>query len=86
MLSKNFRLNIPHSIKTFTVLRKSIIFTSLCLIRELRSELISAIHEPKEGECQWEVGVKEGAWEKLESEPEGKGQTTGTLHFWLMAF
>ncbi|KAF5921444.1 hypothetical protein HPG69_012625 [Diceros bicornis minor] len=26
-----------------------------------RSEIISAIHEPTEGECQWEGGVQEGA-------------------------
>lgn len=50
-------------------------FTSLSLIRELRFEIINAIHEPKEGECHWEVGVQEGVWEKMESEPEGKEKT-----------
>ncbi|KAF3812506.1 hypothetical protein GH733_019308, partial [Mirounga leonina] len=60
VLSKNFRLKVPNSIKTFIVLRKSILFTSLCLIRELRSEIINAIHEPKEGDCQWEVDTPEG--------------------------
>uniref|UniRef100_A0A8C0S1D4 Nucleosome assembly protein 1 like 1 n=2 Tax=Canis lupus familiaris TaxID=9615 RepID=A0A8C0S1D4_CANLF len=41
-----------------------------------RSEIINAIHEPTEGECQWQVGVQEGA----------EGHTNGIPHFWLTAF
>lgn len=51
-----------------------------------RSEIINAIHEPTEGECQWQVGVQEGGAGEMEREPEGKGQADGIPHFWLMAF
>lgn len=51
-----------------------------------RSEIVNAIHEPTEGECQWQVGVQEGAWGEMEREPVGKGQTNGIPHFWLTAF
>ncbi|CAD7682515.1 unnamed protein product [Nyctereutes procyonoides] len=40
-----------------------------------RSEIINAIHEPTEGECQWQVG-----------EPVGEGHTNGIPYFWLTAF
>ncbi|KAB1253646.1 Nucleosome assembly protein 1-like 1, partial [Camelus dromedarius] len=51
-----------------------------------RAAIINAIHEPSEGECQWAVGVAEGAWEEMDAEPEGKGQINGIPHFWLTAF
>lgn len=38
-----------------------------------RTDILTALHEPTEGKCQWEVGVQEGAWEEIEGEPEGKG-------------
>uniref|UniRef100_A0A8C8ZP76 Nucleosome assembly protein 1-like 4 n=1 Tax=Prolemur simus TaxID=1328070 RepID=A0A8C8ZP76_PROSS len=51
-----------------------------------RSEIINATCEPTEGECQWEVGVQEAAWEEMEKEYESKGQTAGVPRFWLTAF
>uniref|UniRef100_M3XX85 Nucleosome assembly protein 1-like 1 n=1 Tax=Mustela putorius furo TaxID=9669 RepID=M3XX85_MUSPF len=51
-----------------------------------RSEIVNAIYEPTEGECQWQVAVQEGAWGGMEREPAGKGPTSGIPHFWLTAF
>ncbi|XP_047571061.1 nucleosome assembly protein 1-like 1 [Lutra lutra] len=51
-----------------------------------RSEIANAIYEPTEGECQWQVGVQEGAWGGMEREPAGKGPTNGIPHFRLTAF
>ncbi|KAG8509347.1 Nucleosome assembly protein 1-like 1 [Galemys pyrenaicus] len=51
-----------------------------------RFEIINAIYEPTEDECQWEVVAQEGAGCVKEREPEGKEQTTGIPHFWLRAF
>eukprot|EP00069_Balaena_mysticetus_P022502 bmy_14279T0 len=51
-----------------------------------RADIINAIHEPTEGECQWQAGVQGGAWEEMEREPEGKGQSKGVPHFRLTAF
>ena len=51
-----------------------------------RSEIINAIHEPTEGECQWQVGVHEGTCGDMEREPVGEGHTNGIPHFWLTAF
>uniref|UniRef100_A0A8I3NWY3 Nucleosome assembly protein 1 like 4 n=1 Tax=Canis lupus familiaris TaxID=9615 RepID=A0A8I3NWY3_CANLF len=48
-----------------------------------RSEIINAIHEPTEGECQWQVGVQEGTCGDMEREPVGEGHTNGIPHFWL---
>ena len=50
-----------------------------------RADIINKIHEPTEGECQWQVPVPEGAWEEMEREPERKGQTKGIPCFWLRA-
>ncbi|CAD7682510.1 unnamed protein product [Nyctereutes procyonoides] len=46
-----------------------------------RSEIINAIHEPTEGECQWQVGVQEGTCGDMEREPVGEGHTNGLPHF-----
>uniref|UniRef100_G3UG77 Nucleosome assembly protein 1 like 4 n=1 Tax=Loxodonta africana TaxID=9785 RepID=G3UG77_LOXAF len=51
-----------------------------------RSDIINAIYEPTEDECQWEVGVQKGVCEETESEPEGKPPVNGIPHFWLTAF
>ena len=51
-----------------------------------RADIINAVHEPTEGECQWQVPVPEGALEEMEREPERKGQTKAIPCFWLMAF
>ncbi|XP_054551906.1 nucleosome assembly protein 1-like 1-A [Talpa occidentalis] len=51
-----------------------------------RSEIINAIYEPTEDECQWEAGVQEGAWGEKEIDTEGKEGTPGIPHFWLKAF
>uniref|UniRef100_A0A8C0JZ83 Proline-, glutamic acid- and leucine-rich protein 1-like n=1 Tax=Canis lupus dingo TaxID=286419 RepID=A0A8C0JZ83_CANLU len=49
-----------------------------------RSEIINAIHEPTEGECQWQVGVHEGTCGDMEREPVGEGHTNGIPHFWMI--
>ncbi|KAF0883040.1 NP1L1 protein, partial [Crocuta crocuta] len=51
-----------------------------------RSEIVNAIHEPTEGECQWQGGVPEGVGGETEREPAGEGQANGIPHFWLTAF
>lgn len=35
---------------------------------------MNAAQETEEGECQWEVGVQEGALEEMEREPEERGK------------
>lgn len=50
----------------------------------MRTDILTALHEPTEGKCQWEeVGVQEGTWEEMEGEPEGKGPTNDIPHFGL---
>ncbi|XP_007956922.1 nucleosome assembly protein 1-like 1, partial [Orycteropus afer afer] len=51
-----------------------------------RSDIINAVYEPTEDECQWAVGVQEGVCEAMEREPEGKPHINGIPHFWLTAF
>ncbi|XP_049727390.1 nucleosome assembly protein 1-like 1 [Elephas maximus indicus] len=51
-----------------------------------RSDIINAIYEPTEDECQWEVGIQKGVCEATESEPEGKPPVNGIPRFWLTAF
>nr|XP_012642666.1 nucleosome assembly protein 1-like 1 [Microcebus murinus] len=51
-----------------------------------RCEIINAVYEPTEGECQWEGGVQEAAREEMEKKHESKGQTDGIPRFWLTAF
>ncbi|XP_006871134.1 PREDICTED: nucleosome assembly protein 1-like 1-like [Chrysochloris asiatica] len=52
-----------------------------------RSDIINAIYEPTEDECQWEVSAQEGVGvgEEMKREPEGKLQISGIPHFWLTA-
>lgn len=70
--------------KTFMVSTKGNMLSSTNLCFDKRAD----IHQwDSWAHRRWmsvaEISVQEGAWEEMEREPEGKGQTKGIVCFWL---